>query len=114
MKLLTTTLLTLALLAAQPALAAKRCSAPAEPDIPDGEKVAKEDLIVAQKAVKIYMDAANAYLECLTEAEGKLGNDEEALVMKAAMIESHNNMVDSMEAVASQFNVALRAYNARQ
>ena len=60
------------------------------------------------------MDAANAYLECVTEAEGKLGDDEEALVMKAAMIESHNQMVDNMKAVASQFNVTLRAYKAKQ
>ena len=114
MKLLTTTLLTIALLAAQPALAAKRCSTPAEPGIPDGEKATEEDLIGAQKAVKTYMDAANAYLECLTEAGGTLGDDEEALAMKAAMIESHNNMVDNMEAVANQFNLALRAYKAKQ
>jgi hypothetical protein len=114
MKLLTTALLTIALLVAQPALAVERCSAPTGPGIPDGVKAAEKDMIVAQKAVKAYMDTANAYLACLTEAEGKLGNDEEALMMKAAMIESHNQMVDNMEAVASQFNVALRAYKAKQ
>lgn len=88
------------------------CSRPTAPQLPDGETSDLEAMVEGQKAVKAYVAATEAYLDCLN-AEGEAAAETETPDEQLARIEEHNSAVDDMEAVAGQFNEEIREYKAK-
>ncbi len=87
------------------------CDYPALITIPDGESSTMEELIVAQNAVKAYMDGMETYLTCVN-AELSAAGDNAPADYKAIMFSRHNAAVAEMEAIASSFNEQVQAYRA--
>lgn len=71
------------------------CSAPAEPQIPEGSVASGADMLKAKKEVEGFVSQAEAYMGCSIAAPLK------------------DRMADRMEKVVAQFNQELRAYKAR-
>lgn len=87
------------------------CNYPGEKDVsvPNGGEATKEEMISAQGEVKSYVSNIEQYLACLDKDLAAVG---EAVTKEQRAIYElrYNAAVDSMELVADQFNVALRAY----
>ena len=88
------------------------CNRPPAPTLPDGETSDMETMVAGQKAVKAYVAETEAYLDCLNK-EGEAAADTETPEQQLARIGRHNEAVDEMEAVASQFNEEIREYKAQ-
>ena len=93
-------------------LAFAECTRPTPPQLPDGATSDLETMVAGQKAVKAYVAETEAYLDCLT-AEGEAAVDEETPEEQLARVEEHNQAVDEMEAVATDFNEEIREYKAK-
>ncbi len=104
-------LLSLALLLSS-SLALAECMRPPAPELPDGETSDLPTMVEGQKAVKAYVAETEAYLDCLT-AEAETAGEEEAPEDKTARIDEHNQAVDDMETVASEFNEEISEYKAK-
>lgn len=72
------------------------CEAPAEPNIPNAETTVTAEMVKAQKDIKAYMAAAEAYLSCVRSSS------------------KHNKMVTRMQEVADDFNKVVRAFKERK
>ena len=68
-----------------------------------------EELIVAQTAVRDYMDGMDAYLTCVNLELTAAGNNAPA-EFKSIMFSRHNAAVAEMEAIAESFNEQVQAY----
>ena len=80
-------------------------SAPAPiPEVPT-----KDDLLKAQKQVKLFQADMGAYRSCINMDSD---SDELSSGNRQAMSNAHNYSVDMEERVAEMFNVAVRAYKA--
>lgn len=89
------------------------CTPPAPPTIPDGAVAPGSELKTANGEVKTFVAAGGEYTTCLDDHEEALGDeidDEQA----AAVVGAHNAMVDQMNAIAADFNAAIKAYRARK
>jgi hypothetical protein len=91
-------------------LEAQTCNLPAAPGrIP--EEASYEDLAKAKGGVVSFQAAMEEYRACLDSATSNVdltdGN-------KLAVTNAHNYSVEMEERIAEQFNVAVRAYKARQ
>ena len=105
------------------------CSYPTAPDhLPDGRTATMAEMVAAQKSVKEYDTAINAYLACI-----KLEHDDTASKMpqpkpgekptaeqKKAMddldrveVQKHNAAIDADHSVADRFNEQVRAFKSR-
>ena len=71
------------------------CEPPARPDLPDPATAVTPQMVKAKNDVQAYMKAAEDYLGC------GISN------------KKHNDMVDEMNAVADDFNKAVRDFKAR-
>ena len=103
------------------------CSYPPPPDhIPDGNTATLQEMVEAQKAVKEYDKAINAYVACIqlerNDAVGKIAKPGEtpSADQKKAMdqmerveIQRHNAAIDQLQSVADRFNVQVKVYKAR-
>ena len=93
------------------------CTAPEAPTVPDGASATMEDMLAGQKAVKAFQAENIDYMKCLepamtaAEAAVKAGEDGAADVYQASQ-EVYNAAVSAEEAVAGEFNTAIRAYKA--
>ena len=103
------------------------CSYPPAPDkIPDGNTATLEEMVAAQKAVKEYDKAINAYVACIQlersdkvaqvakpgekpTAEQKKAIDE----MERVEVQKHNAAIDQLHSVADRFNEQVKVYKAR-
>jgi hypothetical protein len=91
-------------------LEAQTCNLPAAPaTIP--EDASYDQLVEAKGNVVSFQDAMVSYRDCLDTA-GKADNLTEG--NQVALNNAHNYSVEMEERVAEQFNVAVRAYKARQ
>jgi hypothetical protein len=117
-------LLTLAAIAALAGPAYADCSYPQPPQkMPDGNTATLQDMVTANKAVKDYETAVNAYLACIKleydDAVGKAGDkpdaDKKKILeqMERMTVQKHNATVDQAQAVADRFNEQVRAYKAK-
>ncbi len=91
-------------------LEAQTCDLPAAPSrIPDDATY--DDLVAAKGRVTEFQQSLTSYRECLDAA-----TDPEMLTEgnQIALNQAHNYSVEMEERVAEQFNVAVRAYKARQ
>jgi hypothetical protein len=97
------------------------CSYPQPPEkIPDGNSATVQEMIAAQKAVKEFDHAINAYLDCIrfeheaaiAKAGDKLSPEEKAS-MERVEIQKHNAAVDQVQGIADRFNEQVRAFKAK-
>mgnify|MGYP001812335044 FL=1 len=105
------------LLLAQGALA---CEYPTRvKEMPDGITATREDMVAVKKMVQAYIANMEAYLSCIeareVEAQIAMGEvDEDTKRQRSAMFDKkYNAAVQEMNLVAEEFNIQLRAYNAR-
>jgi hypothetical protein len=104
------------------------CSYPPPPDhIPDGNTATLQDMVTAQKAVKDYDKAINAYVACIqlerSDAAAKIAvkpGDKPTPEQKKAMddmerveIQKHNAAIDQLQSVADRFNEQVKVYKAK-
>lgn len=96
------------------ATASAGCDYPKQPrDLPNGKSEGKEEMLAAQQQVKAYVAEMEGYLKCLDDELNAMGEDvtEEHILIRD---KRHNAAIDAMDAVASSFNTAVRAYKERQ
>lgn len=86
---------------------------------PDGTTATRDDMVAGKKAVQAYVANMESYLSCIEaqEAQAMIGlgtADEETKRQRQALFDKkYNAAVEEMNIVAEEFNVQLRAYNAR-
>lgn len=91
------------------------CNSPAAPIIPDGNVASQDELVAAQKAMKAYQESLIGYRTCLDKMQKGLDPEAEDTPAKTAELSAmYNASVDSESAIAEEFNVAVRAFKARQ
>jgi len=94
---------------------ANDCDMPASPIIPDGNVASLDELVSAQKAMKVYQTSLGGYRDCLRVLDESVDADaEDATEQKAVIINEYNASVDGEAAVAEEFNAAVRAFKTRQ
>jgi hypothetical protein len=103
------------------------CSYPTPPDhLPDGNTATLQEMVEAQKAVKEYDKAINAYVACIqlerNDAIGKVAKPGETPTaeQKKAMedmtrveVQKHNAAIDQLQSVADRFNEQVKVYKAK-
>lgn len=89
------------------------CEYPRAPALPNGETATEDGMFEAQKNVRAYVAAAEAYLACLEAADV---DPENPMMPKQAEInvKRYNAMVDEMHRVSDEFNIAVRIFKSRQ
>jgi len=94
-------------------LAYAACTYPESVNVPDGATSTTEQMVEGQNQIKKYMAEMEAYLDCLDHEEADLGREptEDELALHN---QRHNSAVDSMEAVAADFNEQVRAYKQQE
>lgn len=101
------------------------CSYPPPPDkIPDGNTATLDEMVSAQKAVKEYDKAVNAYLACIqlerSDAVAKAGDkpteeQKKALAdIERVEVQKHNAAVDQDQQVADRFNEQVKIYKSKK
>jgi hypothetical protein len=97
------------------------CTYPTPPDkIPDGNSASLDDMVTAQKAIKEYDKAINAYVACIklehsdavTKAGDKLTAEQKA-DMERVEVQKHNAAIDQLQSVADRFNEQVRVFKAK-
>lgn len=103
------------------------CSYPTPPDhIPDGNTATLQDMVEAQKAVKEYDKAINAYVNCIKlerdDALGKVAKPGETPTpeqkkamedMERVEVQKHNAAIDQLQSVADRFNEQVKVYKSK-
>ena len=103
------------------------CSYPTPPEhIPDGNTATMQEMVEAQKAVKEYDKAINAYVACIQlerdDAVGKLAKPGETPTaeqkkamqdMERVEVQKHNAAIDQLQSVADRFNEQVKVYKQR-
>ncbi len=90
------------------------CELPTAPIIPDGNVASQDELLAAQRAMKDFQGLLVGYRGCLDEGVATLDLEtEEGLAAQAASHGLHDRSVDTEEAIAEQFNLAVRAFKAK-
>ena len=117
-KLMNTAVSVALLFFAQGALA---CDYPQRVDnVPDGNSATRDEMIAGKKAVQSYLGDMEEYLSCIEAEEAQaliaMGevDDETKRQRKSTFDKKYNAAVEEMNLVAEQFNVQLRAYNAKK
>jgi hypothetical protein len=110
----------IAALAAAPIYA--DCTAPNNAvKIPDGATATKDEMLAAQHAIKENDAAIATYSDCLrAEQDAKIAaggdklTDADKLKISTEYVNRQNVEVEKLQKLADQFNVALRAFKAKQ
>lgn len=103
------------------------CSYPTPPDhLPDGNTATLQEMVEAQKAVKEYDKAINAYVACIqlerNDAIGKVAKPGEKPTadqkkamddMERVEVQKHNAAIDQLQSVADRFNEQVKVYKAK-
>jgi hypothetical protein len=103
------------------------CSYPPPPDhLPDGNTATLQEMVEAQKAVKEYDKAINAYIACIqlerNDATSKLAKPGETPTaeqkkamddMERVEVQKHNAAIDQLQSVADRFNEQVKVYKAK-
>lgn len=120
MKLLSAALVSSALIAGQ----AMACDLPTKPTLPDGSKAEMAEMVAGQQAVKAYQKDLGGYRDCVNadidkadKAMKETKSEEEKAALKAehaAAVANFNKAVEMEEKIAGEFNLAIRAFNAKK
>jgi hypothetical protein len=103
------------------------CSYPPPPDhIPDGNTATLQEMVAAQKTVKDYDKAINAYVACIqlerNDASAKMAKPGETATaeqkkalddMERVEVQKHNAAIDQLQSVADRFNEQVKVYKAK-
>jgi hypothetical protein len=103
------------------------CSYPTPPDhLPDGNTATLQEMVEAQKAVKEYDKAINAYVACIqlerNDAVGKIAKPGEKPTadqkkamddMERVEVQKHNAAIDQLQSVADRFNEQVKVYKSK-
>lgn len=101
---------------------AEECARPERPSVPNGAESNMEQMVAGQKAVKAYVAEGNTFTACLEAAEKSAASDvnkddENAVAeMEAAnaeRIKMHNEVVDEMNEVATEWKDSMTAFKAK-
>ena len=110
-----TTLLATLLLATFSMQAMAECDTPAAPIIPDGNVASEDELVAAQKAMKMFQGSLADYRTCLATAQEALDAKDEANTdMIAELNDKYNVSIDAETGIAEEFNTAVRMFKSRQ
>jgi len=96
------------------------CDYPERPYIPDGATASKEELLAAKDSVQTFLASVDDYLQCVeVEEQASLASmDEPTPEEQAERDKSMNRTFDAANEekamVGEQFNVQVRAYNAKR
>ena len=91
------------------------CDMPAGPIIPDGNVASEDELVAAQKAMKMFQTSLISYRNCLQGMESKIDMEADtAVAHQDVILNNYNLSVDAEAKVAEEFNAAVRAFKARQ
>ena len=98
------------------------CTPPAnDVKIPDGNTATKDEMLAAQHAIRENDAAIKTYGDCLqSEQDAKITaggdkmKDEDKQKIAAEYATKQNAAVEKLQKLADEFNVALRAWKARQ
>ena len=94
---------------------ADSCYEPAAPIVPDGNVASQDELVAAQKAIKMFQTSLIDYRECLDGLSAALDPENEADEERGSQITArYNDSVAAEARAAEEFNVAVRAFKARQ
>jgi hypothetical protein len=108
------------------------CSYPAPPDhIPDGNTATMQEMVTAQKEVKDYNNAINAYIACIqlerndaidklsAKAGDKPSADQKKQLdamqkdLERVEIQKHNAAIDQLQSIADRFNEQVKVYKSK-
>jgi hypothetical protein len=103
------------------------CSYPPPPDhLPDGNTATLQEMVAAQKAVKEYDKAINAYVACIqlerndavakvaTPGEKPTAEQKKAMDdMERVEVQKHNAAIDQLQGIADRFNEQVKVYKAK-
>jgi hypothetical protein len=106
-------------LSAAPAYAA--CTYPKAPEsLPDGATATLEQMVAAQKAVKLFDQEITAYTNCIKlehdetlSKDGEKLSEEQKAEMSRVQVQKHNAAVEEDEALAARFNEQVKAFKAK-
>jgi len=97
------------------------CDYPSKPGkFPDGNAASQDEMMAAKKLVVQYKTEMEGYMSCLDKELGeKLASmpnatDEEKAELQKKSDVKHDAAVTELQTVAEDFNVQLRAYNAKK
>jgi hypothetical protein len=89
--------------------------------VPDGSKATREEMLAAQHSIRDGDAALKSFADCLkTEQDARIAaggdgmKDEEKVKISNEYATRQNAEVEKLQKLADEFNVALRAYKARQ
>ncbi len=88
-------------------------------NMPDGSSATRDEMLAGKKAVESYVANMESYLSCIEAEEAEaviaMGDvEDEAKQQRQAMFDKkYNAAVEELNVVAEEFNVQLRAYNAK-
>jgi cyclophilin family peptidyl-prolyl cis-trans isomerase len=86
------------------------CAPPAVPALPDASSVSEQEMLSAQRQVREFVTAGEAYLACLASV---IDDEKRSAGLRNAAVEEHNRMVAAMEEAAAGFNEQIRIFKAR-
>jgi cyclophilin family peptidyl-prolyl cis-trans isomerase len=86
------------------------CAPTAVPALPDASSVSEAEMLAAQRQVREFVAAGEAYLACLARI---IDDEKRSAGLRNAAVEEHNRMVAAMEEVAAGFNEQIRIFRAR-
>ncbi|HEX7235382.1 MAG TPA: peptidylprolyl isomerase [Gammaproteobacteria bacterium] len=86
------------------------CAPPAVPALPDAASVSEAEMLSAQRQVREFVAAGEAYLACLSRI---IDDEKRSAGLRNAAVEEHNRMVAAMEEIAAGFNEQIRIFKAR-
>jgi len=97
------------------------CLYPPPPEkIPDGRTATRDEMIAAQKEIKAYDTAINAYLACIDlERDDSIAKAGEKLTkeqkddLERVHTQKHNAAVEKLQDIADRFNEQVRVYNGK-
>jgi hypothetical protein len=97
------------------------CDYPARvKDIPDGNTATRDEMLAGKKVVQSYLLNMDSYLSCIEAEEAQatilMGevDDDTKRQRKATFDKKYNAAVEEMNLVAEEFNIQLRAFNAKK
>lgn len=89
-------------------------------NLPDGNTATRDEMIAGKKSVQSYLANMESYLTCIESEETQsliaMGevDEETKRQRKSTFDKKYNAAVEEMNLVAEQFNIQLRAYNAKK
>lgn len=89
-------------------------------ELPDGDTATRDEMVAGKKAVQAYLGNMEDYLSCIEAEEAQaiiaLGDvDDDTKKQRTELFnKKYNAAVEEMNLVAEEFNIQLRAYNARK